>query len=47
VRLKVPRAQVADTCRAVLGACNVTDINVEEMPVEEVIRQLFHEQAGG
>ncbi len=45
VRLKVPRAHVAETCRAVLGACNVTDINVEEMPIEEVIRQLFREQA--
>jgi ABC-2 type transport system ATP-binding protein len=46
VRLKVPRAMVAETCRAVLGACKVTDLNVEELPVEEVIRQLFHEQAG-
>jgi ABC-2 type transport system ATP-binding protein len=45
VRLKVPRAKVAATCREVLSACQVTDLNVEELPVEEVIRQLFHEQA--
>jgi ABC-2 type transport system ATP-binding protein len=45
IRLKVPRAKVAETCREVLTACRVTDLNVEELPVEEVIRQLFHEQA--
>src|SRR5688572_7920000 len=45
VRLKIPRAKVAETCREVLGACKVTDLKVEEPPVEEVIRQLFHEQA--
>jgi ABC-2 type transport system ATP-binding protein len=43
IRLKVPRAKVAEACREVLTACNVTDLNVEEPPVEEVIRQLFHE----
>jgi ABC-2 type transport system ATP-binding protein len=45
VRIKVPRGKVAETCREVLTACRVTDLNVEELPVEEVIRQLFHEQA--
>jgi ABC-2 type transport system ATP-binding protein len=44
VRLKVPRARVSDTCRALLTSCKVTDISVQEPPVEEVIRQLFHEQ---
>ena len=44
VRLKVPRAQVTETCRALLAACPVTDINVQELPVEEVIRQLFGEE---
>ncbi len=43
--LKVPRAKVTETCRAVLGTYNVTDINVQELPIEEVIRQLFGEQA--
>ena len=46
VRLKVPRAQVSETCRAMLTTCKVTDISVQEPPVEEVIRQLFNEQAG-
>jgi len=44
VRLKIPRAKVAEICRAVLGACDVSDISVQETPIEEVIRQLFHEQ---
>jgi ABC-type uncharacterized transport system ATPase subunit len=37
----VPRAKVTDTSRQLLDACNVTDINIQELPVEEVIRQLF------
>jgi len=41
VQIKVPRAKVTDTCRDVLTNCGVTDINVQEPPVEEVIRQLF------
>ena len=44
VRLKVPRAKVTETCREVLTTCKVTDISVQEPPVEEVIRQLFGEQ---
>src|SRR5437762_10278391 len=45
VQLKVPRAKVTETCRQLLEACDVSDINVQEVPVEEVIRQLFGEQA--
>jgi ABC-2 type transport system ATP-binding protein len=41
IQLKVPRARVTETTREVLQACNVSDINVQEVPVEEVIRQLF------
>ena len=41
VQLKVPRAKVTETCRQLLENCQVTDINVQELPVEEVIRQLF------
>ena len=41
VQLKVPRARVTETCRQLLDACSVSDINVQELPVEEVIRQLF------
>ena len=44
VQLKVPRAKVTETCRELLEACDVSDINVQELPVEEVIRQLFGEQ---
>jgi ABC-2 type transport system ATP-binding protein len=43
VQLKVPRAKVTETCRQVLAECAVVDINVQELPVEEVIRQLFGE----
>ncbi|MEP6776998.1 MAG: ABC transporter, partial [Chthoniobacterales bacterium] len=45
VQLKVPRARVTDTCRRLLEECSVSDINVQELPVEEVIRQLFGERA--
>ena len=44
VQLKIPRAKVTETCRELLEACDVSDINVQEMPVEEVIRQLFGER---
>ena len=44
VQLKVPRAKVTDTCRRLLDACEVSDINVHELPIEEVIRQVFGEQ---
>lgn len=41
VQLKVPRAKVTETTRELLQACDVIDINVQEVPVEDVIRQLF------
>src|SRR5881628_3341694 len=44
LQLKVPRAKVTETCRELLEACDVSDINVQEVPVEEVIRQLFGER---
>jgi viologen exporter family transport system ATP-binding protein len=44
VQLKVPRAKVTETCRQVLAECAVVDISVQELPVEEVIRQLFGER---
>ena len=44
VQLKVPRAQVTEIARQLLDNCRVTDINVQELPVEEVIRQLFGER---
>jgi ABC-2 type transport system ATP-binding protein len=45
VQIKVPRARVTDTCRRLLETCSVTDINVQELPIEEVIRQLFGERS--
>src|ERR1700726_4993615 len=47
VQLKVPRAKVTETCRQLLEACHVSDINVQEVPVEEVIRQLFGDRRSG
>ena len=47
MQLKVPRAKVTETCRQLLEACDVSDINVQEVPVEEVIRQLFGERRHG
>lgn len=44
VQLKVPRAHVTETARRLLAACDVNDINVQEMPIEDVIRQLFGER---
>src|ERR1700719_1177273 len=44
VQLKVPRAKVTETTREVLQSCDVSDINVQEVPVEEVTRQLFGER---
>jgi ABC-2 type transport system ATP-binding protein len=45
VQLKVPRAKVAEACRELFGAYPISDISVQEPPVEEVIRLLFHEEA--
>ncbi len=45
VQLKVPRAKVTDVARQLLSACTVSDINVQELPVEDVIRQLFGEHS--
>lgn len=41
VQLKVLRANVAETCRAILARDKVTDITVQEIPIEEVIRRMF------
>ena len=43
VELKVPRTGVAEVCRAVLERDTVTDMSVQDIPVEEVIRRLFAE----
>ncbi|MEQ1850084.1 MAG: ATP-binding cassette domain-containing protein [Chthoniobacteraceae bacterium] len=43
VRLRVPRPRATEVCRELLGRFPVTDLNVEEAPIEDVIRQLFAE----
>jgi ABC-2 type transport system ATP-binding protein len=41
VKLRVPRAEVAAVCRRAFDAYAVRDISVQEVPIEEVIAQLF------
>jgi ABC-2 type transport system ATP-binding protein len=41
VSLKVARNRVIPTCKALLDELPVKDFSVEEVPIEEVIRQLF------
>jgi ABC-2 type transport system ATP-binding protein len=45
VRLKVKRDKVTEVCRAILSNCEVHDFSVEEEPIEEIIRQVFHDHA--
>ena len=45
VQLKIPRAHVTEVCRQLLSASSDSDINVQELPVEDVIRQLFGERS--
>jgi ABC-2 type transport system ATP-binding protein len=45
VKLRVPRARVTEVARDLLSSCRIHDISVEDPPVEDVIRQLFAEQA--
>ena len=47
VQLKIPRANVTEVCRQLLSFCSVSDTNVHELPVEDVIRQLFGEHSAG
>jgi ABC-2 type transport system ATP-binding protein len=44
VKLKVPREKLTAVCREVMNRFELTDLNVQEVPVEEVIRQLFSAQ---
>ena len=41
VKLKVKRDRVIPTCKALLDELPVQDIDIEEVPIEDVIRQLF------
>jgi len=41
VQLKVKRDQVIATCKELLDKVPVNDIDIEEVPIEDVIRQIF------
>jgi ABC-2 type transport system ATP-binding protein len=41
VKLKVKRDRVIPVCKAVLDELPVSDIDIQEVPIEEVIRQIF------
>jgi ABC-type uncharacterized transport system ATPase subunit len=43
--LKIPRNKVTEACRVILSNCEVHDFSVEEEPIEEIIRQVFHDHA--
>src|SRR5262249_15859603 len=41
VQLKVKRDRVIPVCKALLDELTVTDIDIQEVPIEEVIRRIF------
>jgi ABC-2 type transport system ATP-binding protein len=41
IKLKVKRDRVIPVCKALLDELPVTDIDIEEVPIEDVIRQIF------
>ena len=41
IRLKVKRDRVIAVCKALLDQLPVSDIDIQEVPIEEVIRQIF------
>jgi ABC-2 type transport system ATP-binding protein len=47
IKLKVQRSKVTEACRVILSNCEVHDFSVEEEPIEEIIRQVFHDHAAG
>ncbi len=41
IKLKVKRDQVIAVCKALLDELPITDIDIQEVPIEDVIRQIF------
>ena len=41
VRLKIPRAQIVATSRDLIAALEVDDFTVEDVPIEDIIREVF------
>jgi ABC-2 type transport system ATP-binding protein len=46
-RLRIKRDRVVSGCKFLLDAFPVTDLDIEEVPIEDVIRQLFAPPAAG
>ena len=44
IRLKVKRDRVISVCKALLDDFPVNDIDIQEVPIEEVIRRIFARQ---
>ena len=41
IKFKVKRDRVIPTCKALLDDLPVSDIDIQEVPIEDVIRQIF------
>ena len=41
IQLKVKRDRVIPVCKALLDELPVSDIDIQEVPIEEVIRRIF------
>ena len=46
VRLRVPRAKTAQTTRRLLQELRISDLTVEDPPIEDVIKNVFSEPSG-
>ena len=47
VKLKVKRDRVISVCKELLDQLAVVDIDIQEVPIEDVIRQIFADNRGG
>jgi ABC-2 type transport system ATP-binding protein len=45
VRLKVQRGNVLKVCKQLLEEVPITDLNIEEIPIDDVIREIFADQS--
>jgi ABC-2 type transport system ATP-binding protein len=45
IKLRVPRSHITEIARDLLASCRVHDITVTDPPIEEVIRNVFSENA--
>jgi ABC-2 type transport system ATP-binding protein len=46
VQFKVKRERVISVCKALLDQLPITDIDIQEVPIEEVIRRIFDRKDG-